>query len=73
MPGWVRFRPAAEWVAENRKLATLQGNAPQRANVKVLFEQYLAESRTNAGKSLSDGDRQALFDQFQEFLAARPR
>ena len=73
MPGWVRFRPAAEWVAENRKVATLQANAPQRANVKALFEQYLAESRTSAGKSVSDSDRRALFDQFQEFLAVRPR
>ena len=41
MPGWVRFRPAAEWLAENRKLSALQANAPQMTNVKALFEQYL--------------------------------
>jgi TRAP transporter TAXI family solute receptor len=73
MPGWVRFRPAAEWLAENRKLSALQANAPQITNVKALFEQYVAQSGTTAGKSLSDRERQALFGQFQEFLAARNR
>jgi uncharacterized protein len=73
MPGWVRFRPATEWIAENRKVAALQDKGPQLANVKALFEQYLTESSVTAGKSLSDSDRQALFGQFQEFLAARRR
>jgi TRAP transporter TAXI family solute receptor len=73
MPGWVRFRPATEWIAENRKVAALQDKGPQLANVKALFEQYLTESGATAGKSLSDNDRQELFGQFQEFLAARRR
>jgi len=73
MPGWVRFRPATEWIAENRKVAALQDKGPQLANVKALFEQYLTESWATAGKSLSDNDRQELFGQFQEFLAARRR
>jgi uncharacterized protein len=73
MPGWVRFRPATEWIAENRKVAALQDKGPQLANVKALFEQYLTESGATAGKSLSDNDRQELFGQFQEFLAVRRR
>ena len=73
MPGWVRFRPAAEWLAENRKLSALQANAPQLANVKALFAEYLAQSGPTAGKAFSDSERQALFDQFQQFLAARSR
>lgn len=72
MPGWVRFRPAAEWLAENRKPSALQANAPQMTNVKALFEQYL-QSGATAGKPLSDRDRQEMFGQFQEFLAARNR
>src|ERR1051326_1454585 len=73
MPGWVRFRPAAEWLAENRKPSAVQANAPQMKNVKALFEQYLAQSGATAGKPLSDRQRQEMFGQFQEFLAARNR
>ena len=42
MPGWIRFKPAAEWLAENRKMtASKSGQAP--ASLKQTFEQFVAE------------------------------
>ena len=70
MPGWVRFRPAAEWISESRKAASLQANASQPANVKALFEEYLAQV---GKKPVSDNERQELFGEFSQFLATRSR
>src|SRR5260370_32831077 len=71
IPGWTRFRPAADWIAENRKVAT--EGAPQIDNVKALFEEYLAQVAATGDKPVSARDRQELFGDFQQFLAVRNR
>ena len=71
IPGWTRFRPAADWITENRKVAT--DGAPQIDNVKALFEEYLAQVAATGDKPVSARDRQELFGEFRQFLAARNR
>jgi len=75
IPGWTRFGPAADWIAENKKVAMAQGNgAPLSGNVQALFDQYLSQYRGSPGqKALSDKEREVLFDQFREFLAVQNR
>jgi TRAP-type uncharacterized transport system substrate-binding protein len=75
MPGWTRFKPAADWIAENGKVAVSQSNGgAQSGNLKEIFEQYLSERAALTGqKTLSDSERKMLFEKFQQFLAGQNR
>ena len=75
IPGWTRFKPAADWIAENRKMAVAQSNGgAQSAILKGILEQYLAEYTASTGqKTLSDSEREMLFHRFQQFLATQNR
>jgi len=75
IPGWTRFKPAADWIAENRKSAVAQSNGGvQSAILKGILEQYLAEYTASTGqKTLSDSEREMLFSKFQQFLATQNR
>ena len=71
IPGWTRFRPAADWIAENRKVTTAN-SAPQSADtIKVLLDQYIAQSGSQ--KEISNGEREKLFNELLRFLAERDR
>jgi hypothetical protein len=71
IPGWTRFKPAADWIAADQKVAIAQSNGdPRSGNVKALFEQYISQYAASKGqKAFSDNERQVLFDKFQQFLA----
>jgi TRAP-type uncharacterized transport system substrate-binding protein len=75
IPGWTRFKPAADWLAADRKVVVSQSNdGAQSGNLKEIFEQYLSEHAGSAGqRTLSDSERQMLFDKFQQFLATQNR
>jgi TRAP-type uncharacterized transport system substrate-binding protein len=75
IPGWTRFKPAADWIAENRKMAVVQSNGgAQSAILKGILEQYLAEYAASTGqKTLSGSEREMLFSKFQQFLATQNR
>jgi uncharacterized protein len=65
MPGWTRFKPAADWLAEHRSVA-----------LKPTFDQFVQQSGTvskgqKAQKAMSDRDREALFVQFQQYLQSQ--
>ena len=58
MPGWTRFKPAADWLTEHRAVA-----------LKPAFDQFVQSYTTSSGqKGLSDRDRELLFVKFQQFL-----
>jgi TRAP-type uncharacterized transport system substrate-binding protein len=57
IPGWIRFKPAADWVAQHRAVA-----------LKPEFDRFI-QSRT----AFSDRDREALFREFQEYLQSSSR
>jgi TRAP-type uncharacterized transport system substrate-binding protein len=58
MPGWTRFKPAADWLTEHRAVA-----------LKPAFDQFVQNYTTSSGqKGLSDRDRELLFVKFQQFL-----
>jgi len=62
LAGWVRFRPAQEWLDRN-------ASATAAANVRGNFEQFLADRRGQGGlePALKPEDREALFRQFLEW------
>jgi TRAP-type uncharacterized transport system substrate-binding protein len=76
MPGWVRYKPAADWLATHRNQAvssvnsdsTLDQSSPE---LKLAFEKFMQKYASSSGqKVLSTAEREALFAKFMKFLAA---
>jgi len=55
IPGWTRFKPAADWIAEHRVVA-----------MKPAFERFVQDR-----KPVSDSDRETLFLEFEKFLRSQ--
>jgi TRAP-type uncharacterized transport system substrate-binding protein len=62
MPGWTRFKPAADWLAEHQSVA-----------LKPAFDQFVQNNAAAAAgqKGLSDRDRELLFVKFQQYLQSQ--
>jgi TRAP transporter TAXI family solute receptor len=60
MPGWTRFKPAADWLAEHQSVA-----------LKPAFDQFVQNNAPASQKGLSDHDRELLFVKFQQFLQSQ--
>ena len=60
LPGWKRFKPAAEWIAKNRK------SISTREKLKAAFDKFLTNlAPTNSdAKPLTPREREELFSQF---------
>ena len=74
MPGWVRFKPAADWLAAHRNQAvainsakTLDQSSPE---LKQAFENFVQKYGTSSGqKPLSPQERELLFANFVKFMS----
>src|SRR3984893_17615989 len=79
IPGWTRFKPAAEWLAAHRSVAIPQnqGDTPGRtpAELRTAFERFIENyAATSSGqKTLSAGEREALFTRFMQILDSQVR
>ena len=74
MPGWTRFKPAAEWLATHRNQpeASAVDGPPDRSSpeLKSAFEKFMQNYATSSRrKSLSSPERELLYAQFVKFLA----
>jgi uncharacterized protein len=66
IPGWTRFKPAADWLAEHRASA---GGGPE---LRPAFDRFVNEYATAQGlKMISVDDQEKLFVQFQQFLRSQ--
>jgi uncharacterized protein len=69
MPGWTRFKPATEWLAEQR-VAAARSHGPLSAGggaeLKLAFDQFVGQYA--ASKGLSTGDQEILFAKFRQYL-----
>ena len=62
MPGWIRFKPAADWLAAHRP----NNNA---VALRPAFDQFVQSyAQSNGQRPMSDRDREALFVKFQQFM-----
>src|SRR3954452_675848 len=72
MPGWVRFKPAADWLAAHRNPAlsadsTLGQSSPE---LRLAFEKFMQNYATTSGrKTLTTKERELLFTRFIEIFA----
>jgi uncharacterized protein len=59
VPGWVRFKPAQQWLDANRS------NVNSSFNLKSDFERFIQEYQTAAGRrQLTSQEKEALYQQF---------
>jgi len=76
MPGWVRLKPAAEWLASHRNQAMAAGpdNALDQTSPepKLAFEKFMQKNASRQ-KTLSSSERELLFAKFVKFLAQSKR
>jgi uncharacterized protein len=77
IPGWTRFKPAADWLAEHRKTIAVRdamASTGSSDNLKQAFEQFMVEYIASKGqRTFSDSERELLFGRLQQFLAAQNR
>jgi TRAP transporter TAXI family solute receptor len=80
IPGWTRFKPAAEWLAARRSAVMAmvpdQSNPAARtpAELRSAFERFIENFTTSSGqRSLSTRERDVLFVQFMQFLEPQGR
>jgi TRAP transporter TAXI family solute receptor len=67
MPGWIRFKPAAEWLAAHRAAP-----ANNVVAMRPAFDQFVQNyAQSNGQKPISDRDREALFVKFQQFMQSQ--
>jgi uncharacterized protein len=74
MPGWVRFKPAADWLASHRNQAVSanSGGALDQSSpeLKQAFEKFMQKYAASSGqKTLTAEEREALFAKFMKFLS----
>ena len=73
MPGWTRFKPAADWLAAHRNLtvsvssdSTLDQSSPElRLTFEKLMQNYISSS---GSKPLSTREQEFLFAKFMKIL-----
>src|SRR5579872_4446314 len=77
MPGWTRFKPAAEWLATHHDQQVAPNGGPATSEqtaseLKAAFETFIQNYVASAGgRTLSVQEREDLFTQFKKFLAER--
>ena len=80
MPGWTRFKPAADWLAEQRAAAAavaarsrvtpmvLEGGV----ELKLAFDQFVDQYAAAKGlKTISAGDQEILLVKFRQYLQSQ--
>ncbi|MBU6463855.1 MAG: hypothetical protein KGK01_05865 [Bradyrhizobium sp.] len=73
MPGWIRYKAAAEWLAahRNQAVSTNSGKALDQSSpeLKQAFDNFMQKYGSSAGqKPLSTEERGLLFARFMKFL-----
>ncbi len=68
IPGWTRFKPAADWLARRRQVVA-SGGGNTSDNLKVAFERFIESYIATTGqKTLSAREREAVFTKFEQLL-----
>jgi len=74
IPGWTRFKPAADWLAENHD-AVAQGQPGTPGDLTRAFQQFLDTYTGSSGqwgqKTLSPHERDMLYAEFRQFLESK--
>jgi uncharacterized protein len=70
MPGWVRFKPAADWLAAHQNQAVSVNPVSPDSTLKPAFEKFVQDYFASTGRrSLTPKEREMLFAKFEKMLA----
>jgi uncharacterized protein len=73
MPGWVRFKPAAQWLAAHQNQAVaaeIDSTSQSSPELRQAFEKFMQDYVSTSGRStLSGKERELLFAKFMKILA----
>ena len=73
MPGWVRFKPAAQWLAAHQNQAVsadADSTSPPSPELRQAFEKFMRDYVSTTGRNtLSSKERELLFTRFMKILA----
>lgn len=68
MPGWIRYKPAADWLAAHRNQSVTTASPDNE--LRTAFDKFMQTyASASGGRSLSPQEREALFVRFKESLA----
>jgi hypothetical protein len=77
IPGWTRFKPAADWIAQHRPAAEARGQADDanglHADRRALFAEFLDDYTATRRNKLTLADQEELFVKFDEFVRKKAR
>jgi TRAP-type uncharacterized transport system substrate-binding protein len=78
MPGWTRFKPAADWLAEQRVAAAAARARGAQAlpeggtELKLAFDQFVDQYAATRGlKAISASDQEMLLFKFRQYLQSQ--
>jgi len=66
IPGWTRFKPAQEWLAQHKPPVMASGASGTGDDIRTAFDVFMGENGKR-GKPLSTKEREALFAQFIQY------
>jgi hypothetical protein len=77
IPGWTRFKPAADWIAEQRASAVASIRpktlgAEGSTELKLAFDQFVDQYAASKGlRTITASDQEMLFAKFRQFLQSQ--
>jgi uncharacterized protein len=79
IPGWTRFKPAADWLAAHRVVAEARDHVDtvssslMRPDLKAAFEEFMDNYTASGRRPLTTRDQEALFTKFEQFLRTKSK
>ena len=74
VPGWIRFKPAQQWLDTHKASLSLPSRSSSSpSKEKTAFENFVTDRSAAVGEALSAEQRDALYKEFQDFMAARKK
>jgi uncharacterized protein len=72
VPGWVRFKPAKDWLDGKKNAITAQADTTAAfGESKTAFETFLENYSSASGRPITAKDREALISEFRQYIDKR--
>ena len=74
VPGWIRFKPAQDWLDRDREtLASLRPPASRAAGERAAFERFVKSRAAESGGQIDPDSVDTLYKEFEAFVAFREK
>jgi TRAP-type uncharacterized transport system substrate-binding protein len=73
VPGWTRFAPAQDWLDSHAAGSSITQTSSDLTGQRQAFEAFIAKRESGSNAPITDGEREALFGEFQRFLETQEK